>query len=162
MQSYCYAATYEGAGNPLTTSDPYGGTETLRHDALNRLQNVTGPWAAAPSTPKRKRTTRSGALKTTFDPIAMSAVTLDDQRPNLSGSGTADAAVVKTFGGQPVTLDGGGRITSLSGVTFSHNFRNRVMGTSYASGRHRWRPVPSETPALPQTSFHPWRRQAVS
>ena len=36
--------------------------------------------------------------------------------------------------GQTVTLDAGGRITTLEGVTFSYDWRNRVVGTQYPSG----------------------------
>jgi hypothetical protein len=73
-------------------------------------------------------------VKTTFDPVTMSAVTLDDQRPRLAGGGTADAAVPNTLGGLPVTLDCGGRVTSLNGVTFSYDFLNRVTGAQSTSG----------------------------
>ena len=39
--SLCYTATYDPAGNPVTMSDPYGGSEVFAPDALNRLQTVT-------------------------------------------------------------------------------------------------------------------------
>jgi RHS repeat-associated protein len=54
-----------------------------------------------------------GALKVN------AGVVLDDQRPKLAGGGTADAAVPANVGGQPVTLDAGGRVTSLRGTTFT-------------------------------------------
>jgi RHS repeat-associated protein len=95
--------------NPLRWSDPTGHS----------------PWAID------ERVWGAGVQVVVVEDISH---TLDDQRPKLSGSGTADAAVVKTLGGQPVTLDGGGRITALGGVTFSHNFRDRVSGMQYASG----------------------------
>jgi hypothetical protein len=41
------------------------------------------------------------------------------QRPRLDGAGLADAAVPATLAGQPVALDGGGRVTSLKGVNFN-------------------------------------------
>jgi YD repeat-containing protein len=111
-QSFCYTATYDGAGNPLTMTDPYAGTDTFQYDALNRLTQVTRAINGTTEHVETYTYNAIGALKTTFDPGAMTEVTLDDQRPKLSGNGTADAAVVKTLGGQPVTLDGGGRVTS--------------------------------------------------
>ena len=114
--------------------DPYGGWDTFQYDALNRLTQVTRTVGGVTEHTESYSYNAIGAVKTTFDPGSMSAVTLDDQRPRLSGGGTADAAVPNTLGGQPVTLDGGGRVTSLNGVTFSYDFRNRVTGTTYTSG----------------------------
>jgi RHS repeat-associated protein len=133
-QSYCYTASYDGAGNPVTLTDPYGGEDDYQYDALNRLTQVTHKVNGTTEHVESYGYNAIGAVKTTFDPTTMSTVTLDDQRPNLSGSGTADAAVPNTLAGHPVTLDGGGRITSLQGVTFTYDPRNRVTGTQYTSG----------------------------
>ena len=58
---------------------------------------------------------------------------VDDQRPRISGTGKASAGVPATFGGQPVTLDGGGRITALGSSTFQYyNFHHHLE--SIASG----------------------------
>jgi RHS repeat-associated protein len=46
-------------------------------------------------------------------------VPLAHERPRLDGAGLADAAVPATLGGQPVTLDAGGRVTSLRGTSFT-------------------------------------------
>jgi RHS repeat-associated protein len=132
--SYCYTATYDGAGNPLTMTDPYGGEDDYQYDALNRLTQGTHKVNGATEHVETYSYNAIGAVKTSFDPTTMSTVTLDDQRPNLSGGGTAPAAVPNSIGGQPITLDGGGRITTLLGVTFTYDFRNRVTGTQYTSG----------------------------
>ena len=50
----------------------------------------------------------------------MSGVTYDDQRPKLSGSGNADAPVPNTLGGQPVTLNAGGYVTTVLGTTLTY------------------------------------------
>ncbi len=133
-QSYCYTATYDGVGNPLTMTDPYGGSDSFTYDALNRLTGVTRSVGGAVEHVESYTYNAIGAVKTTFDPVAMSEVTLDDQRPLLAGGGNGDAAVPNTLNGQPVTLDGGGRVTSLNGVTFSYDYFNRVTGTKYTSG----------------------------
>jgi RHS repeat-associated protein len=74
-----------------------------------------------------------GALHTNFDASSMSTVTFDDQRPKVGGSGTGDAAVPKTLGGQPVTLDNGGRVTGLLGATFTYDWRSRVQKAQYTA-----------------------------
>ncbi len=133
-ESYCYAATYDGVGNPITMTDPYGGADSFQYDALNRLTQVTRSVGGVTEHVESYTYNAIGAVKTTYDPVAMGGVTLDDQRPRLSGGGTADAAIPNTMGGQPVTLDGGGRVTSLNGVTFSYDFLNRVVGTQFTTG----------------------------
>src|SRR5262249_6266738 len=55
-------------------------------------------------------------------------VVLDDQRPKLVGGGSADAAVPNSYNNQAVTLDAGGRITSLFGNTLMYNKRGRLIG----------------------------------
>jgi RHS repeat-associated protein len=53
----------------------------------------------------------------------------------VSGSGNGPAAVPATTpDGQTVTLDAGGRITSLEGVTLTYDWRNRVVGSAYPGG----------------------------
>src|SRR5271154_6026561 len=132
--SYCYAATYDGAGNPLTTSDPYGGSETYTYDALNRLTSVTRSVSGAVEHTESYTYNAIGALHTTYDPIAGAAVTMDDQRPVLSGTGTSDAAIHKTLAGQPVTLDGGGRVTSINGATLAYRFDSLLASAEGPSG----------------------------
>jgi RHS repeat-associated protein len=132
-QSYCYTAAYDGAGNPVTFTDPYGGTDSYQYDALNRLKQVTRSVNGTTEHVETYTYNALGALKTTFDPGAMSEVTLDDQRPKLSGGGTADAALPNTLGGQTVTLNGGGQVTSLNGVTFSYNSAGRIKGSTFTT-----------------------------
>ena len=50
----------------------------------------------------------------------MAPVTIDDQRPKVSGSGTAAAAVPNSIGGQPVTLDAGGRAQAKADLEAAH------------------------------------------
>ena len=52
---------------------------------------------------------------------------LDVQRPRLDGNGLADSAVPNTFNGLPVTLDAGGRITSLNGAALAYGKRNELQ-----------------------------------
>jgi len=66
-----------------------------------------------------------GALKTN------AGVTLDDQRLKLVGGGTADAAVPNSYTNQPITLDPGGRVTSLFGNTLTYNKRGRLIGITH-------------------------------
>jgi hypothetical protein len=68
-----------------------------------------------------------------IDAPAMTEVTLGDQRPKLSGGGTADAAVPGTLGGQTVTLNGGGQVTSLNGVTFGYNSAGRIKSSTFTA-----------------------------
>ena len=103
----CYSASYDAVGNPVSLSDPEG-TDVLTYDALDRLTSVT----------------RNGVLTETYAYNALGALTdnggvaMDHQRPRLDGTGLADAAVPATLAGSPVTLDGGGRITSVRDVGF--------------------------------------------
>jgi RHS repeat-associated protein len=107
----CYMASYDAVGNPVTMSDP-DGSDTLEYDALDRLKKVTRV-ASGVTTVEDYAYNALGALKVN------AGVTLDDQRPKLAGGGTADAAVPANVGGQPVTLDAGGRVTSLRGTAFT-------------------------------------------
>ncbi len=132
--SFCYTAAYDAAGNPTVLTDPYGGSETYKYDALNRLQSVTRTVNATTEHVETYSFNAIGAVKTTFDPAAMTEVTLDDQRPRISGSGTADAAVPNTLSGQPVTLDAAGRVTNLQGVAFTYNESSEITGTQFTSG----------------------------
>ncbi|MGD0527709.1 MAG: hypothetical protein ABSE49_21430 [Polyangiaceae bacterium] len=84
------------------------------YDALNRLTGVTRSVGGVVEHVETYTYNAVGAVKTTFDPVAMTEVTLDDQRPLLAGGSTGDAAVPNTLNGQPVTLDGGGRVTALN------------------------------------------------
>lgn len=109
----CYGASYDAVGNPVELTDPEG-RDVFTYDALDRLASVT-------------RFAPSGAVVWTegYDFNALGALTrnangvLDHQRPRLGGGGVADAAVPNTFGAQPVTLDAGGRVTSLQGTTLA-------------------------------------------
>ncbi len=132
--SYCYTATYDPAGNPSTMTDPYGGTDSYAYDALNRVTQATRQVAGTTEHVESYSYNALGAVHTTFDPVAGAALTLDDQRPKLSGSGTAPAAMVNTFNALPVTLDGGGRVTAINGATLAYQLFARVAGTTSTSG----------------------------
>ena len=122
----CYTATYDPAGNPLTMTDPYGGTDSYVYDALNRLTKVTRQVEGVTEHVESYSYDAVGALATIFDPVAGAELTLDCKRPMLSGGGTADAVIPNAFGGHPVTLDGGGRITALSGATLVYRFDSSI------------------------------------
>jgi len=115
----CYTATYDAAGNPTTLTDPEG-SDVLTYDALNRLVKVS-------------RTVNNQTTDETYDYNALGAlktnagVSLDHQRPRLDGNGKADSAVPASYANAPVTLDGGGRITSFKGATLKYNPRNRLV-----------------------------------
>lgn len=127
--SRCYTATYDAVGNPLTLTDP-DATETITYDALDRLQGIT-------------RSTGTPATQT-FDYNALGAlhtngtVVLDDQRDKIGGGGTASSAVPKTYGGTNVTLDPGGRVTLLNGITLKYSRRGALIGATRADGVGEW------------------------
>ncbi len=108
----CYTASYDAVGNPVTMSDP-DGTDTFVYDALDRLTKVTRV-ANGVTTVEDYAYNALGALKLN------AGVALNDQRPRLDGNGSADAAVPASVGGLPVTLDAGGRVTSLRGTAFTY------------------------------------------
>ena len=112
----CYGAQYDAVGNPLRLTSPEG-DDVMEYDALDRLTKVTREVAGGPSAVESYDFNALGALKTN------AGVALDHQRPRLDGAGTADAAVPATLGGAPVTLDLGGRVTSLRGVTLTWSQR---------------------------------------
>jgi len=102
----CYSAVYDKVGNPLQLGDPQG-TDTIVYDALDRVTSVSR------SHDERRRETYTynhiGALNYN------ATTAIDDQRPLLTGSGTGDAAIPNTFGGQAVTVDGEGKINVARG-----------------------------------------------
>ncbi|MBS2018036.1 MAG: hypothetical protein JST00_34505, partial [Deltaproteobacteria bacterium] len=114
----CYTADYDAVGNPVRMTDP-DGEDVFEYDALDRLKKVTrrAPAGGAITSVEDYAYNALGALKVN------AGVTLDDQRPRLSGGGTADAAVPATLGGQPVTLDAGGFVTSLRGASLEYSRR---------------------------------------
>jgi YD repeat-containing protein len=133
-QGYCYTASYDPDGNPLTTSDPYGGSEAYVYDALKRLTQVTRTVAGSTEHVETYTYNLLGALHTSFDPVAMSEFTYDDQRPKLSGSGIADSAIPNTLGGQPVTRDAFGEVTGLNGATFTFDVAHRPYSSQFTNG----------------------------
>ena len=133
-QSFCYTATYDAVGNPLTTSDPYGGSEAYTYDALNRLTGVTRSAGGSTEHVESYSYNALGALHTSFDPVAMSEFTYDDQRPKLTGGGTADSAIPNTLGGVTVTRDTLGEVSGLNGVSFTFDNEHRVYSAQTTSG----------------------------
>jgi RHS repeat-associated protein len=133
-QSFCYTATYDGAGNPLTTSDPYGGSETYQYDAVNRLTSVTRSVGGSVEHVETYSYNALGALHTGFDVTAMAEVTYDDKRATLSGSGTADSAIPNSLEGQPVTRDSLGEVTAFAGSTLTFNTAHRVVSAQANDG----------------------------
>ena len=108
----CYGAQYDAIGNPVRLLSPEG-DDVMEYDALDRLTKVTREVAGGPTVVETYDFNALGALKVN------AGAALDHQRPRLDGAGSADAAVPATLGGAPVTLDLGGRVTSLRGVTLT-------------------------------------------
>jgi hypothetical protein len=100
-------------------TDP-DGEDVLEYDDLDRLKKGTRRVGGVDVSVEDYAYNALGALKLN------AGVALDDQRPRLDGAGTADAAVPATLGGQPVTLNAGGIITSLLGTTFTWNERGQL------------------------------------
>jgi hypothetical protein len=100
-------------------TDPKG-TDTLVYDGLNRLVQVS----------------RSNGVVEDYAFNSMGALSvnagalLNVQRPRLDGNGLADSAVPATYNALPVTLDGGGRITSLNGASLVYGSRNELRGVT--------------------------------
>ena len=92
-------------------TDP-DGADRFAYDALDRLKKVTREVGGVDGAVEDYDYNALGALKLN------AGIALDHQRPRLDGAGNADAAVPATVGGQAVTLDAGGRVTSLRGTTF--------------------------------------------
>jgi hypothetical protein len=54
-------------------------------------------------------------------------VAIDDQRPLLSGGGTADAPIPNSVAGLPVTADAEGKLTQLGGVPVTYNTKGMPL-----------------------------------
>jgi RHS repeat-associated protein len=106
----CYTAQYDPVGNPTRMGDPEG-IDVFEYDTLDRLKKVTRQVGSVTVAVEDYDYNALGALKLN------AGVALAHQRPRLDGIGNADAAVPATADGQTVTLDAGGRVTSLHGVT---------------------------------------------
>lgn len=131
--SRCYTATYDAVGNPtqMTERDGNGtvfATDVLTYDNLNRLTRLTRSVTGQSPVVEDYSYNTLGALK------GYAGLTLDDQRPRISGAGMSDAAIPNSFGGAPVTMDPAGRVTSLKGVSVTYNKRGRVVAISRPSG----------------------------
>jgi RHS repeat-associated protein len=108
----CYTAEYDAVGNPTRMADP-DGVDVFTYDALDRLKKVTREVGGVEVAVEDYDYNALGALKLN------AGVPLAHQRPRLDGAGLADAAVPASAGGQPVSLDAGGRVTSLRGTSFT-------------------------------------------
>jgi len=120
----CYTAQYDAVGNPTRMADP-DGVDVFEYDALDRLKKVTREVGGVAVSVEDYDYNALGALKVN------AGVALDHQRPCLDGAGLADAAVPASLGGQAVTLNAGGRVTSLRGASFSWNllgYLDQVQG----------------------------------
>ena len=131
-QTRCYTATYDPAGNPLTLTDPEG-TDTVEYDPLYRVKKVTRTTPGNPAVVENYDYNALGALKLNAGTV------LDDQRPKKVGTGTADAGVPATYGGQPVTLDANGRITSFQGKTLTWTTRGMPLTATVGTETEKYR-----------------------
>jgi RHS repeat-associated protein len=105
----------------------------VEYDALYRVKKVTRSSPGNPNVVENYGYNAPGALKINAGSV------LDDQRPKKVGSGTADAGVPATYGGQPVTLDANGRITSLEGKTFTWNTRGWPLTATVGGATEKYR-----------------------
>lgn len=93
----------------------------MTYDALDRLTSVTREVGGVPVSTEVYAFNGLGALSVN------AGVAMDHQRPRLDGGGLADSAVPASLGGQPVTLDVAGRITSLRGVSLAYSGRGYLI-----------------------------------
>jgi RHS repeat-associated protein len=121
LPTRCYTASYDPVGNPVTMTDPEG-TDTLTYDSLNRLVQVSRSTGEV----ETYAFNTLGALSTN------AGVVLNMQRPRLDGAGNADSAVPSVYNSLPVTLDPGGRITTLDGDTLVYDKRNQLRSITEA------------------------------
>jgi RHS repeat-associated protein len=124
-EDHCYSADYDPVGNPVRLVDP-DGEDVFEYDALDRLKKVTRNVGGSPIAVENYDYNALGALSVN------QGAAVDHQRPRLDGGGLADAAVPNTLRGQPVALDGAGRVTSLVGQTIAWDFSGllRSIGAS--------------------------------
>jgi hypothetical protein len=103
------------------------GVDQIDYDQLDRLTRVRRTLNGATVATEGYGYNALGAL------AVNASVSMDHQRPRLDGGGLADAAVPNTLEGQPVTLDGNGRITALKGLAFAWDFYGSLIkaGTSF-------------------------------
>jgi YD repeat-containing protein len=116
---YCYTATYDPVGNPLTMGDP-NGNDTITYDALDRVTSVSRAMTGVTVAPETYVYNALGALSTN------AGVVLDDERPVLTGTGKAPAAVPNTYNGQAISMYSDGQISSLAGTTLALNLTGTV------------------------------------
>jgi YD repeat-containing protein len=126
----CYTASYDPVGNPTTMTDP-DGTDAITYDALDRVTSVVRSVGGSAVDTEAYSYNVLGALN------EYAGQAIDDQRPLLTGTGTAAAAVPNSYnGGVPITLNGGGQVTSLSGTALGYSIKGSL--TSVAGfGMHR-------------------------
>ena len=116
----CYGAEYDAEGNPVKLTDPEG-EDRIEYDALDRIAKVTRVNNGVDGKVDTYAYNALGALKTN------AGIALDHQRPRLDGAGSADATVPNALNGQPITLDKGGRVTTLAGTGFTWGLQNHLV-----------------------------------
>ncbi len=121
----CYTAAFDPAGNPTTMTDP-AGTDVIAYDALYRVKSVTRQVSGQPDVVETYNYNALGALNANAQSVT--GFTLNDQRPMLSGSGTADSAIMAAVNGTSVTVDPAGHVTSLLGATITVDRQERIVG----------------------------------
>ena len=127
---HCYSAAYDAVGNPKILTDP-GMRQEIAYDDLDRVTEVRRYVPPNATTPAYTESYAYNALGgfSTYDSIAV-----DHQRPRLDGTGKASAGIPATFAGQPVSLDGGGRVIGLNGQTLQYyNFEHALQTLSTAT-----------------------------
>jgi YD repeat-containing protein len=116
----CYTAQYDPIGNPTLLDDPET-TSTITYDLLDRITEVRTTIKATSAVEVETYAYNSLGAFSVYD-----SVPVDHQRPRLDGNGAASAGVPATHEGQPVDMDGAGRITRLGDSLLSYNRRGRL------------------------------------
>jgi RHS repeat-associated protein len=120
--SRCYTATYDAVGNPKVLTDPEGRSE-VDYDDLDRVVEVRRFEGGALIETETYSYNAIGGF-TVYDGLS-----LVDQRPRLTGGGTAPAAIPAAVNAGTVELDAGGRITQIGTSTFDYDHRGRVRAS---------------------------------
>src|SRR6478736_3880494 len=126
---HCYTTEYDKVGNPHVLTDP-GMRQVVEYDELDRVTSVSRFVPANATTPVYVEHYAYNALGS-FSVYDGSIV--DDQRPRLTGSGKASAGIPASYGGQPITLDTGGRVVAFNGQTFQYYRFNHTLQTRATS-----------------------------
>jgi RHS repeat-associated protein len=125
----CYGALYDAVGNPTTLTDPEG-TDTITYDPIDRVSTVHRVKSDGTIGDEAYHYNALGALSTN------AGVPINDQRPMLSGTGTAPSAIPSAVNSQSVIVNGGGQVTALGATTLGYDLKGNVTSVA-GNAMHR-------------------------